>query len=212
MKNLLKLELEKLGLADKQFIRNMNIYLDELEFWNPKYGLVNEKKREDIISRHITDSLSLLSVSYDLPEKAAVADIGSGAGLPGIPLAICKKDWDVTLIERSGKRARFLNNVIFRLSLENLRFLEKSVEDVLEKYDLITFRAFTPLSDSWFQLFNKILSPGGIIAAYKGKRNLAEKEWSECVEAKKSFKADFEDIEDKVNNKFRTMVIIERLF
>jgi len=145
----------------------LNRYIGEIELWNPRYGLVNAKG-DDLIRRHILDSLAGAS-AVATKQPASLADVGSGAGLPGIPLAIMLPQVQVTLIERSGKRARFLRNVAAVLNLENLTIMEADLKNVRERYGLVTFRAFKPVEPGIMELLLNILDKEGILAAYKGK-------------------------------------------
>ncbi|MBB6482622.1 16S rRNA (guanine(527)-N(7))-methyltransferase RsmG [Spirochaeta isovalerica] len=142
-------------------------YIGEIELWNPRYGLVNAKG-DDLITRHILDSLSGASAVLSRSPET-LADVGSGAGLPGIPLAIMLPGVKVTLIERSGKRVRFLRNAAAVLNLKNLNIMEMDLKNVKDRYDLVTFRAFKPVEPGIMTLLMNILTPDGQLAAYKGR-------------------------------------------
>lgn len=146
-------------------------YVAELNLWNPVYRLVNASG-DEIIVRHILDSLSAAGVIRTLlenypEEKRAVCDIGSGPGLPGIPLAIALPDVPFTLIERMGRRADFLVNALASCSLNGrVRVLQHDIGEVRGKFPLITFRAFHPLPDI-IKPVSDLLEEGGTICAYK---------------------------------------------
>ena len=153
-------------------------YIAEIELWNPRYGLV--AAGEDIVGRHVIDSLSGLNPIRRL-NPSTLADVGSGAGFPGIPLAIWMEDTEFTLIERSGKRAGFLRNVLISLGLKNVEVLEMAVEDISRKssqrmFDVITFRAWSAVDDDLLDSLSPILASGGVIAAYKGRLDVLEAE------------------------------------
>lgn len=168
-------------------------YIKEIELFNSAYGLVGAGSTEELIIRHILDSLAPLGlISWLLAEKVAdnnvpqIADAGSGAGLPGIPLAIALPDCNFTLIERMGRRAGFLCSTKAVLSaysshgLSNITVEEKELEKITEgRFNLVTFRAFKPLEPKLLKTLRKTLKPGGVIAAYKGKRKKIEQEMSE---------------------------------
>ena len=168
--------LKMLGLESSGVrVEKLERYIAEIELWNPKYGLI--APGEDIVGRHVLDSLSGLEVIRELGPRR-LADVGSGAGFPGIPLAIWLNDVDITLIERSGRRAGFLRNVVITLGLNNVTVLEKTVEEVGGEglFDVITFRAWSAVDDDLLDVLGSILSPEGTIAAYKGRKDVIESE------------------------------------
>ncbi|MDR1058118.1 MAG: class I SAM-dependent methyltransferase, partial [Treponema sp.] len=95
---------------------SLETYIAEIELFNPAYGLVGAGDRRELVIKHILDSLAPLGIIHRLlsafPSPYNIADAGSGAGLPGIPLAICLPDVSFTLIERMGRRAGFLRNTL----------------------------------------------------------------------------------------------------
>jgi 16S rRNA (guanine527-N7)-methyltransferase len=144
-------------------------YIAEIELFNPSYGLVSCKTRNELIVRHILDSLAPLDIIADAANQN-IADAGSGAGLPGIPLAIALPQYNFTLIERMQRRADFLRNVIAILKLKNVTVQECDIEDApSSSFDLITFRAFHPLTKELTKNLFFLLKTGGKLAAYKGK-------------------------------------------
>jgi len=153
-------------------------YINEIETFNPAYGLVGTTDKNELIIKHILDSLAPLGLIKKLLEnKKSIADAGSGAGLPGIPLAIAMFDCNFTLIERMGRRAGFLLNTKAALALSNINIEEKELEKTAGgQFDLITFRAFKPLEPKLFKTLLKVCRPGGIIAAYKGRREKIDAE------------------------------------
>ncbi|MDC7221070.1 MAG: 16S rRNA (guanine(527)-N(7))-methyltransferase RsmG [Spirochaetales bacterium] len=171
--------LDKLGLKPTEKQQNKLIsYIDELEKWNPLYSLVNASG-DDLIVRHILDSLSGLGLIRELGKnqfKPRLADMGTGGGLPGIPLSLFLEGWEVDLVERSGKRFNFLNNMIITLGLDHVTAHQKDLKNVKEHYDVITFRAFRPFLPEIIKGLKKCLAPEGVIAAYKGKMSSLEEE------------------------------------
>ncbi|MCP4160322.1 MAG: 16S rRNA (guanine(527)-N(7))-methyltransferase RsmG, partial [Deltaproteobacteria bacterium] len=152
----------------KRQLKLLNIYISEIELWNPRYGLVNAKG-DMLVIKHILDSLTGVKIVKSF-NKRDLADVGSGAGLPGIPLAIMMPELKVTLIERSGKRVRFLRSIKAMLALDNLSICEMDLKDVKTKYDLVTFRAFKPVEPEIMKLLMRILDKNGKMIAYKGKK------------------------------------------
>jgi 16S rRNA (guanine527-N7)-methyltransferase len=158
-------------------VEKLERFIAEINLWNPRYGLV--AAGEDIVGRHVIDSLSGVELIRGM-NPGSLADVGSGAGFPGIPLALWLDDTEITLIERSGRRADFLRNTVLALGLKNVRVLEMPVENVFRasgsRFDVITFRAWSALDDSILESLSAILEPGGTIAAYKGRREVIDAE------------------------------------
>lgn len=156
-------------------------YVAEIELFNPAYGLVGAEDRDGIVVRHILDSLAPLSAIRRLLPSGVpiVADAGSGAGLPGIPLAICLPGVNFALLERMGRRAGFLNNAVAVLALTNADVEQTEVErGPAGRYDLVTFRAFRPLESAMLKALFRLLAPGGVLAAYKAREEKIAAEMS----------------------------------
>jgi 16S rRNA (guanine527-N7)-methyltransferase len=168
--------LARMGLTpDAAKVALLEKYIAELELWNPRYGLVNAEG-DDLIIRHILDSLAGVKAMQGLA-PSLVADIGSGAGLPGIPLAIMLPHIRFHLVERSGKRSGFLRNIILTLGLTNVSVLEESMENLREKYELVTFRGFSPFENKLIKQLKKILcEEKGTVLAYKGRQKQIDEE------------------------------------
>ncbi len=155
-------------------------YMDELELFNRVFDLVGADSREGLVVRHILDSLSpwkaLLPFLSGSP-AAHIADAGTGAGLPGIPLSLLFPDIPVTLIERMSRRCSFLQNFCALLSLDNATVLESSIEQAAEgAYSLVVFRAFRPLDRKMYQSLDRLLAGNGHLAAWKGKKEKIDEE------------------------------------
>ena len=210
---LLEEGLVRLGLVESmdRILPLLYRYIEEIELFNPSYGLVKVRDREELIVKHILDSLAPLYFICDFlenpdkqkgrnvadagsgaglqgkPVALKIADVGSGAGLPGIPLAICMPDAEFTLIERMGRRAGFLRDVIAMLNLSNVSVKESEMEELAaltEKrkesfaFNVAVFRAFKPLDSTILKKLFSLLAPDGILAAYKGRRQSIEDEMS----------------------------------
>lgn len=140
----------------------------EVGLWNRRMNLVGQFD-ESFLSLHLYDSLGALPRLMELGVSSG-ADVGSGAGLPGVVLALFMEDVHWTLIERSGKRAGFLRNVVALLGLaKQVSVLEADLAEVKEQYDLVVFRAFRSFEE-FFPLLRRRLTVGGCLAAYKGKQ------------------------------------------
>jgi 16S rRNA (guanine527-N7)-methyltransferase len=157
-------------------------YLEEIERFNGPYGLVKVRDREELAVKHILDSLSPLGVFCRLlaalpSPPPRVVDVGSGAGLPGIPLAIALPRITMTLLERKGRRAGFLRNAAAALALPNVAVEAAELERAAgNRFDLAVFRAFRPLDQGALRSLTRLLRPGGCLAAYKGRRTVIEAE------------------------------------
>ena len=178
-------KIEKLISPRKEeIISLLERYIKEIELFNPAYGLVAAADREELVIKHILDSIAPLGLLSRLSAEAGetggglkIADAGSGAGLPGIPLAICLPDCEFTLIERMGRRAGFLCSTKAVLELSNVSIEENELEKVKSgKFNLITFRAFKPLDPKLLKTLFNACAKGGIIAAYKGRLERTEME------------------------------------
>ena len=144
-------------------------YLDLLARWNRAYNLTAVRDPTEMVSRHLLDSLVVLPYL----RGATLADIGSGAGLPGIPLAIARPDLAVTLIESNGKKARFLREAARSLPLANVVVEQARVQAATGTFDTVTARAFASLPDmlAWG---GHLLAPQGRWLALKGRVDLTE--------------------------------------
>ena len=171
-----------LAERNKEILAKLNAYINEIELFNHALGLVKVASREELIIKHILDSLGPLHILAELPAFAPcqalrLGDAGSGAGLPGIPLAIALPAAHITLIERMGRRAGFLRNAQAVLALPNLEVAEMELERYPPgQFDMLCFRAFHPLDKKLLRALFKRLKPTGILAAYKGRREAIEAE------------------------------------
>lgn len=120
-------------------------YVELLDKWNSAYNLTSVRDPADMLVKHIMDSLAV--APFIKGER--IIDVGTGPGLPGIPLAICFPDQHFTLLDSLGKRIRFLNQVKLQLGLHNVTPLQSRVEDHQPQpgYDIVLSRAFASLSD-----------------------------------------------------------------
>src|SRR5690348_15519004 len=124
-------------------IAKLRGYLDLLIRWNKTYNLTAVRDPAQMVTRHLLDSLAVLP----FVRGRSLADLGSGAGLPGIPLAIARPDMQVTLVDSNGKKARFLREVVRGLPLKNASVQQVRAEDLQGGFDCVTARAFASLAD-----------------------------------------------------------------
>jgi 16S rRNA (guanine527-N7)-methyltransferase len=140
----LRAGLNALGIRlDDSVIERQLDYLDLLSRWNAAYNLTAVRDPGEMVTRHLLDSLAVLP----FVSGRSLADLGTGAGLPGIPLALAKPELEVHLVDSNGKKARFLREAVRHLKLGLARVEESRVEAVAGKFDCISARAFATLSD-----------------------------------------------------------------
>jgi 16S rRNA (guanine527-N7)-methyltransferase len=141
-------------------------YIDLLFQWNKVYNLTAAQDEEDFILHHILDSL--LPGQYLLGDN--IIDVGSGAGLPGIPLAIYYPDKSFTLLESRGKRSRFLRTVIQTLKLKNVHVVSERAQDYQPGavYTTVITRAFSSLANM-LHTTQHLCHPNGLFLAMKGR-------------------------------------------
>lgn len=141
-------------------------YVDILLARGVVAGVIGPREADRIWERHILNSLALVDL---VPVGATVVDVGSGAGLPGIPLAIARPDLSVTLLEPLLRRTTFLEPVVRELGLdERVRVVRARAEDHHERYDVVTARALAPL-DRLIRWCRPLLRDGGTLLALKGR-------------------------------------------
>lgn len=157
--------LEEFGLSKEQ-ISKFERYLELLLEWNEKFNLTAITDKDEIEEKHFIDSISLLKFK-DLKNKTLL-DVGSGAGFPGIPLAIAEPKLHVTLLETTGKRVKFLQEAVKELKLTNVDIIQGRAEEQKdrEKYDFVTARAVKELN-ILLELCFYMVKVGGSFVAYK---------------------------------------------
>ncbi|MEJ2696412.1 MAG: 16S rRNA (guanine(527)-N(7))-methyltransferase RsmG [Candidatus Sulfobium sp.] len=165
--DLLREGLRELGLGLNEFqIASFLTYLSELRKWNRTYSLTGLKSASDIVIKHFLDSLLFRKVLP--PEVRSLADVGSGAGFPGIPLKIADPALEVYLVEPTQKKAVFLRHVCSRLGLEGIEVINRRLEEVEGlKVDAAVTRALFSVGD-FLKKAAGILNEGGILALSKG--------------------------------------------
>jgi 16S rRNA (guanine527-N7)-methyltransferase len=151
-------------------------YVEELERWNPRFGLVKYDGVTELIVKHVLDSLSAwAAVRAAASETGTVLDVGSGAGFPGIPLAIAMPAVSFTLLERMARRATFLQTCAILLGLPRVKVANGDLAGMTGDFEVVTFRAVSPLDR-----FVRDIGRSGIrwrtIMAYKGKEARARDE------------------------------------
>jgi 16S rRNA (guanine527-N7)-methyltransferase len=155
-------QLMGVNLSDKQLDLLLQ-YTDLIEKWNKTYNLTAIKGKQNILIHHILDSLSILKF---LGDKQKILDIGTGAGLPAVVIAIMT-DNKVVAIDKVGKKTRFLQFVRADLGLDNLIVINDKVENLDLKFDIITSRAFAQI-DKTLELSGHLLAKNAKYLLMKG--------------------------------------------
>ncbi len=146
-------------------------YLQLLAKWNRAYNLTAVRDPKQMVTRHILDSLSIVKhVKGDF-----ILDIGSGAGLPGIPLALCLPDYDFTLLDSNGKKTRFMTQAVKDLGIDNVSVIKSRVEDYEPDvlFDTVVARAFSSIINLVRESVH-LCKPKGQILSMKGTYPVAE--------------------------------------
>lgn len=153
-------------------------YVTELMNWNRVYNLTSVRKPTDIVTRHILDSLTILPYLHG----ERILDIGTGAGLPGIPLAIACPERDFVLLDSSSKKLRFVQQTLGILNLDNVTLEDSRVEEFEPEvlFDTVICRAFSDLPD-FYRYAARLCNEGGRMLAMKGVYPMTE---VECLDDK----------------------------
>lgn len=153
-------------------------YVELLEIWGIERGLIGPREAPRLWERHV---LNCAVVTPRIPASATVADVGSGAGLPGLVWAIARPDLSVTLIEPLLRRTAFLTEVVEDLQLSKVRVVRGRADEVPETFDVVTARAVADLGKlaRWCL---PLVRPGGVFLALKGESAPAEVAmWTEAL-------------------------------
>jgi 16S rRNA (guanine527-N7)-methyltransferase len=140
-------------------------YLELIAKWNRVYNLTAIREADKALTHHVLDCLAVL------PHLGGgrIVDVGSGAGLPGIPIALARPDWSVTLIESNHKKSSFLVQAVAELGIKNATVAAERVESVESAggFDVVISRAFSDLPE-FARLAGRLVAPDGTLAAMKG--------------------------------------------
>ncbi|MBB6208296.1 16S rRNA (guanine(527)-N(7))-methyltransferase RsmG [Borreliella lanei] len=150
-------------------LEKINLYIKRILLLNTRFNLISSSNSNfnSILNLHVIDSLLGLSTVKEI-NPFEVLDVGSGAGFPGIILAIFDTSRKYYLLERSKKKSTFLKMIKLELDLENVKILEYEIEREKKKYEFITIRAFRSMNE-YALILKNLLKSGGLIMAYKGK-------------------------------------------
>jgi 16S rRNA (guanine527-N7)-methyltransferase len=147
-------------------VARLAAYLSLVEKWNRVHNLTAVRSTDQMVALHVLDSLSILS---HLGNAQDIVDVGTGAGLPGIPLAIARPALRVTLLDSSHKKCAFLQQAKIELALSNVEVVCDRVESwsPAKKFDVAVSRAFSDLAD-FVEQARHLVAPGGRLVAMKG--------------------------------------------
>ena len=163
---ILKEGIEQLELVATEYQLDLFLsFVCLIEKWNKAYNLTAIRQRDEMLRLHILDSLAVRP--FVTGEK--IIDVGTGAGLPGIPLAILMPNVQFTLVDSNSKKTRFVQQAILELKLRNVDVVHSRIEDLgrTGEFDAVLSRAFANLSDI-MNLTGYLLRPEGVLIAMKG--------------------------------------------
>ena len=176
----LRAGLQALDLAlDEAQITALLDYVDLIQKWTRVYNLTAVRDPQDMLTHHLLDSLAVVRplrqqlAAMGCDESVRVLDVGAGAGLPGVVLAICCPTMTVHCVDTVAKKAAFVQQAAVSLKLPRLRGIHARVESLTEPYDVVCSRAFASLAD-FTQWSVGALAPQGVWMAMKGKHPAAE--------------------------------------
>lgn len=219
MSDILSEGLSELGFARTSiptFAQKLGAYIKELQLFNSAYNLVNTSDFKELAVRHVFDSLAahdiINSLAADIRSENGIliGDIGSGGGLPGIPLAVVFSQFRFTLVERMDRRCAFLENCAAVLGLQNLVVQKSEAEKIPhESFDIAVSRALKPLDARFAKTLLSIIKKGGYLGAYKAKKSNIEKE----MESIRSVVSDYTALEVRVpfmEDAERNIVVVKK--
>lgn len=185
-KDILKNGLEDLGIdVNDEMLEQFKIYREILVDWNQKMNLTGIEDEKEVYIKHFLDSVSGVSNGY-IKDGMSLIDVGTGAGFPGLPLKICLKDLNLTLLDSLNKRINFLQEVSNNIGLENVEFIHGRAEDFgkdenyREQYDIATARAVAGLP-ILMELCVPFIKVGGYFVCLKGPNANLELEESKAA-------------------------------
>lgn len=158
---------EELGieLTDKQLTQLEKFYTLIIE-WNEKINLTRITNKEDVYLKHFYDSLTITRV-IDLTKINTLCDVGTGAGFPGIVLKICFPNLNITLVDSLNKRVNYLNDIIEKLSLKDIKAIHARGEEFKGEFDIVTARAVAN-TEKLLKYTMHLVNKQGLLIAMKG--------------------------------------------
>ena len=187
------------GLAER--------YVEILATTGVEWGLIGPRETDRLWERHVLNSAAVAEL---VPQDASVVDVGSGAGLPGLPLALARPDLRVTLLEPLLRRATFLTQTVEDLGLtERVEVVRGRAEDHRGTYDVVTSRALAPLPRllGWCL---PLTAPGGAVLAVKGRSATEEVEQESAALARRRLRVDVLAVQAHATSEPTTVVRVRR--
>tara|TARA_B100000131_G_C18106841_1_gene608180 strand:+ start:631 stop:1359 length:729 start_codon:yes stop_codon:yes gene_type:complete len=214
--------LEKMDLfglkMDSVFLDLINKYYEFLNLENQKYNLTSIDGYQNYIDFHILDSLSVfMPINYFDIEYGSIADLGTGAGFPGLPIKIAKKQISLSLIDSTNKKIKFLTQLVDLLELQNVQVINSRIENLVNlndqrgNHDLILSRAVGKLS-TLIEISLPLLKKDGHCIFHKS--NLSESEYDSLIKTIKFFNAQLIEIYKipfDLTNRERVLVIVKKI-
>ena len=207
-------EVKKLGITlTKNQMNNLEKFYELLVSYNENVNLTRITEKEDVYLKHFYDSLTLIK-AYNLRKEVSLCDVGTGAGFPGIVLAICFPQLNVTLIEKLRKKVDFLFLVKKELELPNLFICNEKVEvfarNNIEKYDIVTSRAFARLN-KLVELCMPLVKVNAYFIPMKGTLDEELTEATNAIEIMNSKLEEVVTFNLPVENSIRNLPIIKKI-
>jgi 16S rRNA (guanine527-N7)-methyltransferase len=213
---------ELAGMVNGEFpagqVQQLEQYARLVLDWNQKINLISRQNAEQTVAGHISDSLAALPLldeaAISSPVPMNVMDLGSGGGFPGFPLKICRPGIDLTCVEATQKKAKFLDLASQELALQNVTVVPQhsqelvNEKELLSKYDVVLCRAVAELKELIKSSF-PFLRPGGVLLAFKAQK--AEQEIKEAEKELAKHHMRLKTIKEYViNGKARQIIVLEK--
>ena len=211
-KELLVSGLGRIGApSDERTEVRLERFISEIMLFNTALKLVGDKDPDEIIIRHVLDSAAAYPVFMkETAEGAVIADLGSGAGFPGVVLSILMPDRHFVLVERMQRRSQFLKGVLARTGLENAEVDESDLSAVRRRFDAVTCRAFHPVFSVAEDVLD-VLLPGAPLLLYKGQRKNVSSELDVLRGEGYCFDEQIVDLRVPYLDEARTMAVLRNI-
>lgn len=172
LEDLFRRSLPGVGVAaEEPLVAALAAYIRLLHKWNQAFNLTSVREPREMAIRHVLDALTARPFLHG----GRILDVGTGAGLPGIPLALAGPDRQFCLLDSGGKKVRFVRQAMLELKLANVTAEHKRIEDFapMQPFDTVISRAFSALAD-FAALAGRLVAPGGRLVAMKGRHPAEE--------------------------------------